>query len=290
MEYFEWLNNGTHDFPVCVYNISSEHGFEVVPHVHGEFEFLMLIKGSGTLYVDGAPYEIKAGECAFINSRELHLGTSENEDSVRFFAVVFSKQMIGGFGDDLIMNRYVLPVEKGRAVFHRILRPDIDWQEKVLRLLMQLREADEKREQGYELCIKALLTEVWRLCFTHSDKQSAHSDIGIENIKKSLEFIRSEYHQPLTLEQMAANAGMSRGYFCRYFADVLRMTPFEYLMQIRVEQACRLLLTTELSIGEIAERSGFNSFSYFSKVFRRIMRCSPREYKHNSNISPIDKT
>ncbi len=285
MDYYEWHTHAAENFPLYVYNVEKAEEFEIVPHVHKEFEFLVMTEGQGIIHIDGKPYEIKKGECAFINTRELHIWTASDNESTGFFAVVFSEQLIGGFGDDLVTNKYVLPVAKGRTAFPIIFRPDTRWQKKVITLLLKLRTTEKKREEGYELKIKSLLLEIWRICFLHSEQRAPTRDAGIENIKKALDFIRKDFQNQLTLEQMASAANMSRGYFCRYFSDVMRVTPFEYLIQIRIRESCRLLISTDMTIGEISQRCGFNSFSYFSRIFRRTMNCTPKEYKRKNERS-----
>lgn len=61
--------------------------------------------------------------------------------------------------------------------------------------------------------------------------------------------------------------------------EKMKRTPFSYLNQYRIERSCELLVNTDLSISDIALRAGFNSFSYYSKRFRKIMHCTPSEYR-----------
>ena len=284
MDYYESLNHGTGGFPVGIHDTTCEKGFSLYPHIHREFEFLVVKKGSGKMYVDGEEYDIKAGDAVFINSEELHVGIGVDENEAEFFAVVFAPEVFGSFGEDVIMNRYILPVMNKTVKFQRVYPGNISRQKNVCELLEELHEAHALGSDGFELKIKSLLMQIWQLCF-ESRKQETdrnYSDRTIEDMKKVFLYIREEYASPLSLEDMAMEVNMSREYFCRRFSELMHMTPFEYLLRIRIENSCRLLGGTDMTIGEIATECGFNSFSYFSKIFKRITGCSPREYRRNA--------
>ena len=132
---------------------------------------------------------------------------------------------------------------------------------------------------GWEMELKAGLFRLWRQCFSHGRiGRQTGADRHFSEIKLALEYIRSDYASPITLESMAARAGMSREYFCRVFSSHMHMSPFDYLLRVRVDNGCNFLRETRLPVGEIAQRCGFNSFSYFSKRFKEIMGCTPAEY------------
>ncbi len=104
----------------------------------------------------------------------------------------------------------------------------------------------------------------------------------LKPLKAALRLIRKEYMQPLTLEQLAAVAGMSPRYFCRYFAGFTQRTPVEYLNYYRIECACAQLLTTGDTITDVALENGFNDVSYFIKAFRRCKGCTPGQFRRQN--------
>ncbi|MBE5948815.1 MAG: helix-turn-helix domain-containing protein [Lachnospiraceae bacterium] len=281
MNYYENLNHGTGGFPIGIHDTICEKGFYLYPHIHREFEFLVMKKGTGKMYIDGAECNIKVGDAIFINSEELHVGINVDEEEAEFFAVVFAPEMFGNFGDDEIMNKYVLPVLNKRKTLPRMYCSGVEWQDGVLGLLDEIHVAYSLAEVGFELKIKSLLMQIWQICFVHGEQEQENGNQGrtIEDMKKVFLYIQNEYASPLSLEDMASKVNMSREYFCRRFSELMHMTPFEYLLRVRIENSCRMLLDDNLTIGEVATQCGFNSFSYFSKVFRRFVGCTPREYR-----------
>lgn len=279
MKYYENRPHGTHEFPVGIHDTYCANGFSLHPHLHREFEFLIITKGGGTVFIDDNQYEIKENNALFIGSQQLHIGTSTDNKTCEFFAVVFSPEIFGSHGDDLIVSKYVLPVLNKKISFNRFFNSDIPWQKNVMDMLKKIHEENIAKDIGYELKIKTLLMEIWRLCFVNGEKQNnSDTDKTLENIKKVFEYIHREYASPVTLDDIASYVNMSKGYFCRRFSDIMHMTPFEYLLCVRIENSCRMLTENTLSIGEISQECGFNSFSYFSKTFKKIIGCTPREY------------
>jgi len=78
--------------------------------------------------------------------------------------------------------------------------------------------------------------------------------------------------------------------FCRYFKMKTRKTYFEFLVEIRIGHACRLLLDNELSASEICYACGYNTISHFNHQFKKVMRKSPIQYRteHMANFRQIE--
>lgn len=279
MNYYENLNHGTGGFPIGIHDTICEKGFYLYPHIHREFEFLVMKKGRGKIYIDGDEYSIQEGSAIFVNSEELHVGVNIDDETAEFFAIVFAPEMFGNFGDDEIMNKYVLPVLNKRKTLPRMYCSGVEWQDGILELLDEIHVAYSLAEVGFELKIKSLLMQIWQICFVHGEQEIGNPGRMIEDMKKVFLYIQNEYASPLSLEDMASKVNMSREYFCRRFSELMHMTPFEYLLRVRIENSCRMLLDNNLTIGEVATQNGFNSFSYFSKIFRKFVGCTPREYR-----------
>ncbi|KOP22575.1 AraC family transcriptional regulator [Hapalosiphon sp. MRB220] len=94
-----------------------------------------------------------------------------------------------------------------------------------------------------------------------------------------LEYINENLHQDIKLADLAALLGMSQFHFSRMFKQAIAMTPYQYLLQQRIERAKQLLKQTERSIIEIAFLCGFNSHSHLSKQFRQLTGMTPTSYK-----------
>jgi AraC-like DNA-binding protein len=83
----------------------------------------------------------------------------------------------------------------------------------------------------------------------------------------------------LTLSELALRVGTNRTYLSNYINQTLHQTFFEYVNAIRLKHATQLLVSTNLTLEVIAERSGFNSLSTFRRCFIQTHNCSPSSYR-----------
>jgi AraC-like DNA-binding protein len=101
-----------------------------------------------------------------------------------------------------------------------------------------------------------------------SDRVNAIYDYSLKNYKRKIQ-----------LEEIAAVANISPNSFCRYFKSRTRKTYSQFLIEIRVGQACKLLIENNLSIKQLCYESGFNNFTSFHKYFKMITGKSPLNYQ-----------
>ncbi|EMS34911.1 Transcriptional regulator, AraC family [Mariniradius saccharolyticus AK6] len=94
-----------------------------------------------------------------------------------------------------------------------------------------------------------------------------------------MSFILAQSHRNVQLQEVADVAIMSKEAFCRFFKERTGKTFTEFLNQIRIQQACQLLLETDLSISQIAFQVGFQNLSYFNRTFRKLGGSTPKEYR-----------
>lgn len=103
-------------------------------------------------------------------------------------------------------------------------------------------------------------------------------------ILDAITYMQVNLHEPITVEMLAARAGLNANYFSRLFLRYTGMRPLAYLQVTRVERAQRLIVTAGLSLSEIAVETGFESLSYFSHVFRKVTGQSASRYKALNGI------
>jgi len=112
-----------------------------------------------------------------------------------------------------------------------------------------------------------------------SSRSEQHSPNISLYLQKSLSFITANYASPITVEDIAAYAGISRSHLYREFQAHLAQSPKEYLTEFRIRRAKQLLRDSELSLTAIANSIGYDNSLYFSKAFHKVTGSSPSEYK-----------
>ncbi|WP_176694406.1 response regulator transcription factor [Paraliobacillus sp. PM-2] len=99
------------------------------------------------------------------------------------------------------------------------------------------------------------------------------------DISDLLDYMEAHYNEPLTLQQLAQHFHFNSSYLSSYFRKNHQEGFSEYLNHIRIHHAARLLRETRLSIAIISKRVGYSDHSYFTKVFKKLMRMSPSNYR-----------
>ncbi|MBQ6529721.1 MAG: AraC family transcriptional regulator [Clostridia bacterium] len=277
--YFEeHLIHGTAEFPVGIYDMhfNSDEKPLFPLHYHSEFEFLIITAGEATVHINGEPVVVKKGEGAFINSSALHSAVNSADLECGFIAIVFSPQFIAPKYED-IYDRYISAVMDGNIEIPRHLPTD------AVALAYKINNAYKDKPFGYELLIKAHLTEMMSMCVAtgvqaRMAKENAKTDI----VKRVLDYIHDNYMNEISLDDLALSVHISKEHLCRVFREVSDYSPIVYLNRYRIIQSAYMLRNNEKSISQISSDCGFNSSSYFNKQFMRFMKCSPSRYRKNS--------
>ncbi|WP_027718608.1 helix-turn-helix domain-containing protein [Desulfovirgula thermocuniculi] len=99
-------------------------------------------------------------------------------------------------------------------------------------------------------------------------------------VKRALEYINRHYAHPISLHDVASSVGLSSCYFSYLFKKEVGQKFIDYLSHLRIEKAKQLLLTTTMSVAEIAHRVGYHDPNYFSKVFKNLTGVPPKQFKN----------
>lgn len=109
-----------------------------------------------------------------------------------------------------------------------------------------------------------------------------------QKILSSVEYMNRHYFEPIQIEEMAEHCGLSKYHFIHLFRMTMGMTPYAYLIGIRMERAKALLQTGDMTIQEVAFLCGYHDPLYFSRAFSRNLGVSPTDYKQR--FFPAHKT
>ncbi len=133
--------------------------------------------------------------------------------------------------------------------------------------------------------IYSLLLNLVAHCLEAVDEstfQELHPDFY--RLKPALDFMHQHSQENLSLSRMAEVAGLAPNYFHRRFRRLFGVTPFDYLVSQRLNQARHLLASTRLTVKEIAGAVGYRDALYFTRVFAQRLQMSPTEYRATHNI------
>ncbi len=252
-------------------------------HWHPQLEFVLAESEIEIGYSD-EQFHLSPGDGAFINAGQLHMFRGiDSSEGTSAYAVLFAPEMIAS-ADSIIYDKYLRPIIDNAKLPIVILRKGDDSHAPLLEKLRECIELYQKDDIGCELALRNCLSSLWldlignmaQYPLRHSSKQNRQSQF---RLKQMLSFIRQNYAQRISLEDIANAALVSKSECLRCFRSRFDMTPIQYLIQCRLELACHLLRSTELSVKEIASRCGFDDAGYFGRIFRKRCGLTPASYR-----------
>lgn len=146
-------------------------------------------------------------------------------------------------------------------------------------LLKVLTSTDPFKEYQADLILKELVLTLMRQQHLGKTQSIAKTNSTANALTAVMAHIQNNLDQDLKIEDLCRVAGMSKSSFYRAFAQEFGLTPVQLLLEERLKYASKLLKEKKISVKEVAYASGFNDPNYFSRVFKKLKNCSPKEYR-----------
>ncbi len=259
--------------------------FDNTWHYHPELELHYIIKGSGTRFIGNSIDSFSAGDLVLIGENVPHTWKCddkyfEDDSSLMVEAIViqFRKDFLGENFLNLPESHLIPQLfEKAKAGMdiHGIAK------EKVIPLMQGALESNGLSRIIDILSILNILAEnkdYTPITFP-LNPQLDTDDYSQKRLNKVYHYTISNYKNEITLEDISTISNLSITSFCRYFKTMTKMTYYNFLTQIRISQACRLLIDDKFPTNVICYECGFNNISNFYRHFKRITGQTPKEYK-----------
>lgn len=277
IEFKEDMVHGSTKFPFAYYYVNSYHPrYHMITHWHKEYEIIRILSGTFNIKIDAVSYTVKTGDILFLNSGAIHSGIPVD---CTYECLVFdiSSLLQQNSLVNTELNALIHYKKKIQLLFDKKLGAVYD-------ILNQMFEIMKDKKNGYQLRIYGNLYYFLGLVeeknlYIKEKGFSAINKKSLSRIKKVLFFIETKYMENISLEDMAKTIKMNEKYFCKFFKEITKKTPMEYLNHYRIECACEKIKFFDSSITDVAYDCGFNDTSYFTKVFKKYNSgMTPREY------------
>ena len=273
------------DFPYTASRATLDRyiGSTVPWHWHQAVELFYMESGCVEYTTPGGKLVFPAGSGGFVNSNVLHTtrAISQTEENVQLLHI-FDVSLLAGERGSRIEQKYILPITSDPQLEILPLLPDHAAGREILKRLKEsfCLSCDTF---GYELKLREILTELWLMLVEQSHSVSSsnrNSAGGNDKIKLMLIYIHEHYPENLSVKELAAAAYTSERECYRIFREHLHTTPIAYLTAYRIQIACQMLAESKASITEVGTACGMGNSSYFGKVFREVVGCTPRQYRY----------
>lgn len=254
-------------------------------HYHPELELLHIEYGTGTQFIGDSIQHFQHGDVLLIGANLPHLWRCDEEYfqdmedlEARSTVVHFLTETWGNNFWDLPENQYISALFRKAKQGLRFLGQT---RLQTIELLnkLQLQSEGNRLLSLYQILDLLAQSEEYDL-LSNSMLQLTFDEEDNDRINRIYAYSLSNFQHKISIEEVAAVANISPNSFCRYFKSRSRKTYSQFLLELRVGHACKLLVEhPEYTVAQICYESGFNTFSNFNKYFKQIMGKSPGVYQ-----------
>ncbi len=263
-----------------------------IMHTHDCLELSIVVNGSGTHIAETEEYGIEAGDIFVIHKGQAHgFKDMKNAEIVNLMYVP---------SDCLFDNEELqrMPGYKALFALEPIYRKSHAFKSRLRLLPPQLRDVSvflekiekEQREKkaGHKAAISGIFLELI-VCLSrrYSEEPRTDSQASLLEIASVINHMEEHFAENLPLILLAEKANMSVNNFLRVFKKATGFSPVEYVIRLRINHACKLLISSACPISSAAFESGFEDSNYFSRQFRKITGLSAREFRSSAQALEI---
>ncbi|WP_205600737.1 AraC family transcriptional regulator [Gracilibacillus sp. YIM 98692] len=256
--------------PLGIKLYESKHlaGDHVEDHHHHIYQLLYALEGAGEIIINGEAQRFDQDHLAFITPETPHAIKSEKKLTVLVLA--FDQRVIDGTINDSLFQTYFTETKLVG------LNPFDSSEMRQLLRTMLYEQSHKSDLQG--MALRIYLSQLL-LLIARSDTQQDAVDANTLRAERLKKYIDSHYFDWIHAEDLAARLGMSARHMNNIFKESYHMTPIQYLTEVRIGLAKKLLAETDKDIASVCFEVGFESLSTFYRAFKNITSISPHKYR-----------
>lgn len=256
-------------------------------HYHPELELHYIIKGEGIRFIGNNISNFSAGEIILLGENLPHTWRCREEYfqpesglNVEAIVIQFRPDCLGEHFLSL-PEAHLIPQLYEKAKTGIVIKGKT--RERLASLMRQAVKAADLDRIIQLLNILKLLAETEEISHIALPKQflPESNEYATLRLNKVCSYTLSNYKKEISLEEVSSISNLSVTSFCRYFKMMTKMTYYNFLTQIRISQACRLLIDDNYPTNVVCFECGFNNVSNFYRHFKRITGLTPLEYKRS---------
>ncbi|HMF73018.1 MAG TPA: AraC family transcriptional regulator [Flavitalea sp.] len=262
-----------------------ESHFDPTFHLHPEHQLFLVLKGEGMRFVGDIIKPFKEGDMVFTGPNVPHVWRNDNAYfkkanhlNVAGIVIYFRDNFLG----ETLQNKEEL------ENIHHLLRKSVRGLEitgetnrvisKMMIELTALKGVDSLIQVLKILDVIARSSECHFI--THNHYVTSHTEAETNRMNKVYEHVLKNFQQKILLKEVADISNMTLTSFSRYFKSRVNKSFSDFLREIRIDYACKLLNEEKLSIEQVAYECGFHTISNFNKQFKQVTGKQPRAYRN----------
>ena len=264
------------------YEVYVEHEYTRVRgtgpiHWHAFYEIEIVLQGEGINRINGRAYPLKRGIISFLSPNDFHL-IDTSTDSISFKKLRFYPDNVSPAVLELLRS-LEFPI-RHQCSEEELLSLSREFDMLAL-ALKESRIGDTHTRCRLECAVLEIVNYAAADGKIHTTiSQTSHEQNRQEWIRRSLIYVDEHLSDTITRDDIAGALHISPAYFSRLFHSMIGTSFENYVMHRRIDNAKRLLQSTYLSIGDVAQECGFGSRTFFNRAFMRIVGVTPSEYRN----------
>ena len=250
-------------------------------HFHDTYELYFLEEGEGYYFIDRETYLVRAGDVVLIKPNQIHKTSMERvARHGRLLLQITEAPMDAFLRGNGFMTLEELYDKKGRIVSLGE-RAGAAVKELMIRVGEEIRD----RQRGYDLMVRLKLLELLAVLWRCGEDAPPEREERVaqspkyQKVQEGAEYLQANPGTRESLDQLAGRFYISRSWLSRIFREVTGFSVSEYANMVRVKRAQKLLAHGDYSVTEISELVGFESITYFERIFRRYTDRTPLGYR-----------
>jgi len=250
--------------------------FEFKWHFHPEYELTFIVKGNGYRLIGNSHEDFSENDLVLIGPNLPHtwVGKAYNEENVEAIVIQFSKD----FANKILgleENRSLASLlnNSGQGLFFN------QWPEGIESQLFDIIRAEGMDKIVRFMVVLSRLSQLEATPLSSPSFRYAINQQYETRIDKVCLFLQHNFQNEVNLKQVADLVFMTESNFCKFFKKALGTTFSNYLNELRINEACQFLLHSDETINQIAYKCGFESLSYFNRVFLKKKQTTPSQMR-----------
>ncbi|MFA9188207.1 AraC family transcriptional regulator [Flavobacterium sp. FBOR7N2.3] len=265
--------------------LSREEPFFQAPfHSHPELELVYVKESFGKRIIGNSVANFESGDLVFLGSDIPHVWLNDeiyyhnNKLKAKAIVVYFNKDIFGPAFYELKeaqkINTLFEKAKKGLSITGKTNKLIAKKLEKLV------------AKQDFEVIIGlfeilSLLSATTDFDFINNETYTPTNDsFKKDRLSDVYQYVKENYKKEISLDEVAQIANLTPTSFCRMFKSKTKKNFIEYLNEIRISNACKLLIETDMSVSEIAYECGYKTVSNFNKLFKKNTANTPKEYQN----------
>lgn len=260
-----------------------------------DYEFYYVVEGEIVVITEEHEFTLRAGDLHIMRPFNWHRRIAKSS-SVKYYNVHFDFLKLENTNDFSTYNEYVVPIKmheksvaKNSDLSNRIiyeplgialpLKMTVTEGAKYVFLLNSLVEHFKNEKKGNELLVKADMLVLLAYLMQENPQEADAKNIRHNSVTQFTQVLATAYNEKIYLGDLAEQSGLSPAQMRKVFRKVNHISPREYLIGKRIEEAKYLLEEGKENVSSIAEKVGYENVNYFSRIFKKKTGMSPMEYR-----------